>query len=223
EKDLADITKKLTEFNSRTQEYKNETNKQIDKIDNIKESLASFNKTEENQSNYLNQLIEEKQNLEAHHKELNDYLLIYDLNKEQTETEMKENEQKVELLNKELKDLNKKLNEINENIEEINNKEEDNLTNQAKLNKQLHQLEIKLKLNDLDKISKEEKTTKEMDQTLKEKERIKEKLTFELNKHRNEVADATVLISDAERELKEEIKKREKISSEIQEEELKVN
>src|SRR5690625_5767806 len=77
EKDLADITKKLTEFNSRTQEYKNETNKQIDKIDNIKESLASFNKTEENQSNYLNQLIEEKQNLEAHHKELNDYLLIY--------------------------------------------------------------------------------------------------------------------------------------------------
>src|SRR5699024_11853194 len=48
-------------------------------------------------------------------------------------------------------------------------------------------------------------------------------LTFELNKHRNEVADATVLISDAERELKEEIKKREKISSEIQEEELKVN
>src|SRR5699024_8657350 len=85
-------------------------------------SLASFNKTEENQSNYLNQLIEEKQNLEAHHKELNDYLLIYDLNKEQTETEMKENEQKVELLNKELKDLNKKLNEINENIEEINKK-----------------------------------------------------------------------------------------------------
>src|SRR5690625_7988376 len=62
-----------------------------------------------------------------------------------------------------------------------------------------------------------------MDQTLKEKERIKEKLTFELNKHRNEVADATVLISDAERELKEEIKKREKISSEIQEEEIKVN
>lgn len=256
EKDLADITKKLTEFNSRTQEYKNETNKQIDKIDNIKESLASFNKTEENQSNYLNQLIEEKQNLEAHHKELNDYLLIYDLNKEQTETEMKENEQKVELLNKELKDLNKKLNEINENIEEINNKEEDNLTNQAKLNKQLHQLEInlaeseerlkyqkerhtsieneyqsliekekelKLKLNDLDEISKEEKTSKEMDQTLKEKERIKEKLTFELNKHRNEVADATVLISDAELEIKEEIKKREKTSSEIQEEELKVN
>src|SRR5699024_1373157 len=39
---------------------------------------------------------------------------------------------------------NKKLNEINENIEEINNKEEDNLTNQAKLNKQLHQLEINL-------------------------------------------------------------------------------
>src|SRR5699024_718945 len=76
--------------------------------------------------------------------------------------------------------------------------------------------ELKLKLNDLDEISKEEKTSKEMDQTLKEKERIKEKLTFELNKHRNEVADA-------ERELKEEIKKREKISSEIQEEELKVN
>src|SRR5690625_3203765 len=75
----------------------------------------------------------------------------------------------------------------------------------------------------MDEISKEEKTSKEMDQTLKEKERIKEKLTFELNKHRNEVADATVLISDAERELKEEIKKREKISSEIQEEELKVN
>src|SRR5699024_1550000 len=163
------------------------------------------------------------------------------------------------------------------------NKEEDNLTNQAKLNKQLHQLEInlaeseerlkyqkerhtsieneyqsliekekelklklndldeiskeektskemdqtlkekekelKLKINDMDEISKEEKTSKEMDQTLKEKERIKEKLTFELNKHRNEVADATVLISDAERELKEEIKKREKISSEIQEEE----
>src|SRR5699024_7769412 len=72
-------------------------------------------------------------------------------------------------------------------------------------------------------ISKEEKTSKEMDQTLKEKERIKEKLTFELNKHRNEVADATVLISDAERELKEEIKKREKISRENQEEELKVN
>src|SRR5699024_6143495 len=162
--------KKLTEFNSRTQEYKNETNKQIDKIDNIKESLASFNKTEENQSNYLNQLIEEKQNLEAHHKELNDYLLIYDLNKEQTETEIKEN------------------------IEETNNKEENNLTNQTKLNKQLHQLEInlaeseerlkyqkerhtsieneyqsliekekelKLKLNDLDEISKEEKTSKE--------------------------------------------------------------
>src|SRR5699024_8284222 len=83
--------------------------------------------------------------------------------------------------------------------------------------------ELKLKINDLDEISKEEKTSKEMDQTLKEKERIKEKLTFELNKHRNEVADATVLISDAERELKEEIKKREKISSEIQEEELKVN
>src|SRR5699024_94786 len=141
-------------------------------------------------------------------------------------------------------------------IEEIINEEEDNLTNQAKLNKQLHQLEInlvkreerliykkerhtiikneyqsliekenelKVKLNDLNEVSNEEKTSKEMNKTLKEKEIIKEKLTFEVNKQRNEVADATVLISDAERELKEEIKKREKISSEIQEEELKVN
>src|SRR5699024_4115146 len=137
----------------------------------------------------------------------------------------KENEQKVELLNKELKDLNKKLNEINENIEEINNKEEDNLTNQAKLNKQLHQLEINLaESEERLKYQKERHTSIENEyQSLKEKERIKEKLTVELNKQRNEVADATVLISDAERELKEEIKKREKISSEIQEEELKVN
>src|SRR5699024_11423430 len=72
------------------------------------------------------------------------YILNYDIKKEKKETEMKKNEQKVELLNKEIKNLNKKLNEINENIEKINNKEEDNLTNQAKLNKQLHQLEINL-------------------------------------------------------------------------------
>src|SRR5699024_111931 len=132
---------------------------------------------------------------------------------------------KVELLNKELKDLNKKLNEINENIEEINNKEEDNLTNQAKLNKQLHQLEINLaESEERLKYQKERHTSIENEyQSLIEKEKELKKLTFELNKHRNEVADATVLISDAERELKEEIKKREKISSEIQEEELKVN
>src|SRR5699024_8672960 len=118
------------------------------------------------------------------------------------------------------KELKLKLNDLDEiSKEEKTSKEMDQTLKEKERIKE----KLKIKLNDKDEIKKEEKTSKEMDQTLKEKERIKEKLTFELNKHRNEVADATVLISDAERELKEEIKKREKISSEIQEEELKVN
>src|SRR5699024_1380738 len=132
--------------------------------------------------------------------------------------------------------------------------QENKLANQAKLNKELHQLEIKFaeseeqlkhqkannkraeyeyqtmidkeqelknNLTDLIKLSKEEITSKDMDQLLKEKE--KEKSTFKLKKQRKMLDEMSVLISDDEREVAEEIKKREKTSNQIQEEEVKAN
>ncbi|HLR60749.1 MAG TPA: chromosome segregation protein SMC [Pseudogracilibacillus sp.] len=256
EKDLATLTQKLTDFTARTKTYEDETQRQINLIENVKVKLKQINETKEKQNEYLNQLNEEKQTVQKSHDELNDNLLIYDLNKEQTENEMKENQQKIDQLNKALIALKTKLEHINSEIATLTSEQENKLANQAKLNKELHQLEIKFaeseeqlkhqkannkraeyeyqtmidkeqelknNLTDLIKLSKEEITSKDMDQLLIEKEKNKEKITFKLKKQRKMLDEMSVLISDDEREVAEEIKKREKTSNQIQEEEVKAN
>ncbi len=256
EKDLADLTEKLTDFKGRTQIYEDETKKQINVIEDAKNKLKQTNKAKEKQTIYLSELTEEKQDIQTHHDELNDYLLVYDLNKEQTEVETIENQLKIDKLNKELIDLKSMLKQINNEIENVTSEQENKLAKQKMLNTELHKLEInfaeseerlkhqketkiraeneyqslinkelelKSNLNDLIKLSKEEITSKDMDQLLKEKEKRKEKIAFELKKERNKLDEMSVLISDDEREVGEEIKKREKISSQIQEEEVKAN
>lgn len=256
ERDLADLTEKLADFKARTDVYATDTNQAKNKIENHQDNLEKTNKIKENQLIYLNQLTKEKQELKTYQDELNDDLLIYDLNKEQTEVETKENQLKINNTNKELITLTNKLKQINNEIENLTSEQENKLANQTKLNSELHKLEIsfaeseerlrhqketnnraeneyqsllnkeqelKTSLNNLIELSKEEVTAKDMDQLLNEKQKKKEQITYELIKQRNKLDELSILILDDEREVGEEIKQREKISSQVQEEEVKAN
>ncbi len=83
--------------------------------------------------------------------------------------------------------------------------------------------EIKNKLQNIIDLAKEADTAKNMDQIIKEKEREKEKIVFELSNERKKLTEVDTLFKDSERELGEEIKKRDKIIIKHQEAEVKAN
>lgn len=256
EKDLEELKNKLTEFKKRTENYKNETKKQLTLVEDNKKSIEKMNKSEEKHTLIFNEHMESKQEINSKYKELNDYLLIYDMNQEQTEKERKELVLKIEIINEELKLLSNELNEINIKIESLSEKQSKSQANHTKLNAELHKHEIKCaeseerlkhqketncrievehqslikkeqeiknKLQNLIDLAKEEDTAKNMDQIIREKEKEKEKIVFELSNQRKKLTEVNTLFKDSERELGEVIKKRDKIIIKHQEAEVKAN
>ncbi len=168
--------------------------------------------------------------------------------KEQNEKINKTNEQLLELsvrlteIDNEIKLLTKKQKVESENQSKLNSElhkleisfaENDQILKHQKQSndrakqdvRTLENKELKLKneLAELNNLRKEELTTEDMSQKVIEKERIKEKISYELTKYRKKLSEINVLITDDERELTEEIKNQKRLSIKLQEKEVKAN
>lgn len=166
EKDLLELTEKLTEFNRRTKLYENDTNEQVHFIEDKKNQLNKVNQSKEDHILFISKLTKSKEEVTIRYHKLNDELLVYDMNQQQFETEKEENTLKIEENKKKLVKLSDKLDEINHEIELLTKKEEENKANHQKLNAERHQLEIRYA---------------ESDERLKHHEEIKNRAKKEYN------------------------------------------